>query len=125
MYITNLQKTEPAAAPGNLATDQIPVSVQWLLGEPEGAPNFELRYITFPVGAATVYHEHAWEHEVFVVKGSGKIKTESGEQAVTTNDAVLLLPNEGHQLINTSTDETFDIICVVPKGTRTFSCQCG
>lgn len=125
MYITNLQKTKPAAAPENLEKDQIPVAVQWLLGEPEGAPNFELRYISFPVGASTVYHEHAWEHEVFVVKGKGKIKTEAGEQAVKANDAVLLLPKEAHQLSNTSLDETFDIICVVPKGTRSFSCQCG
>lgn len=125
MYITNLQKTKPADAPANLKTGQIPVSVQWLLGETEGAPNYELRYLTFPVGASTVYHDHSWEHEVFVVKGKGKIKTEQGETAVKAQDAILLLPNEPHQIINTSLDETFDIICVVPRGTRTFSCQCG
>ncbi|TWH46072.1 cupin domain-containing protein [Sporomusa sp. KB1] len=125
MYITNLQKTKPAATPANLEADQIPVSVQWLLGEPEGAPNYELRYLSFPVGAYTVYHDHQWEHEVFVVKGTGKVKTEQGETAIKANDAVLLLPNEPHQIINTSLEETLDIICVVPKGTRTFSCQCG
>ncbi|MBP2626623.1 MAG: cupin [Firmicutes bacterium] len=122
MYITNLQKTKPAK---NLATDQVPVAVRWLLGEPEGAPNFELRYLSFPVSASTVYHEHPWEHEVFVVKGKGKIKTAQGEIVVQANDAILLLPNESHQLINNSLEENFDIICVVPKGTRSFSCQCG
>jgi quercetin dioxygenase-like cupin family protein len=125
MYITNLQKTKPADTPENLEASHIPVSVQWLLGETEGAPNYELRYLTFPIGASTVYHDHSWEHEVFVVKGTGKIKTEQGETEVKAQDAVLLLPNESHQLINTSLDETFDIICVVPRGTRTFSCQCG
>jgi len=125
MYITNLQKTKPADTPENLEVGQIPVSVQWLLGEPEGAPNFELRYLTFPVGASTVYHDHSWEHEVFVVRGTGKIQTEQGEIEVKAHDAVLLLPNESHQFMNTSLDETFEIICVVPKGTRTFSCQCG
>ena len=125
MYITNLQKTKPADTPESLKTDQVPVAVRWLLGEPEGAPTFELRYISFPVSASTVYHEHPWEHEVFVVKGKGKIKTEQGEKLVEANDAVLLLPNEPHQIINTSSENTFDIICVVPKGTRSFSCQCG
>ena len=125
MYFTNLEKTKPAETPAELGKEKVPVAVQWLLGEPEGAPSFEMRYLTFPPGAETEYHAHDWEHEVFVIKGQGKLKTADKLLDLKPHDAVLLLPNESHQLINASDTETFDIICVVPKGTRNFSCQCG
>ncbi len=125
MYFTDLNKTKLAETPAELDTKKVPVSVQWLLGEPEGAPSFEMRYLTFPPSAETEYHSHAWEHEVFVVKGQGQLKTEDKFLELKANDAVLLLPGEGHQLRNSSAAENFEIICVVPKGTRKFSCQCG
>ncbi|KMO86255.1 hypothetical protein AB840_09105 [Megasphaera cerevisiae DSM 20462] len=124
MYITNLDTIKSAEVP-QTGKAGIPISVKWLLGEPEGAPNYELRYLTFPVHASTLYHKHAWEHEVFIVKGQGILKTRHDEILLKDHDAILILPGEEHQLLNRSETDTFDIICVVPKGTRSFSCQCG
>lgn len=118
MYITNLQKTEALDATPEYQKGKANNTIQWLLGVPEGAPNFEMRYISLSVEGTTLDHGHPWEHEVFVVKGTGKIKLENGEFLLEPNTAVFVPANEQHQFINISPKENFEFICVVPKGTR-------
>ena len=47
------------------------VQVQWLLAQPEGAPNFALRRFTLEPNGQTPLHSHPWEHEVYVLQGGG------------------------------------------------------
>jgi quercetin dioxygenase-like cupin family protein len=117
MYLTDLNKTEVIDITPDEMKDRGKATVRWLLGEPEGAPNFEMRYFSLSGEISTPWHEHGWEHQVFVVKGSGKLKTAEKEHQLKPGDAVFVAPGEQHCFICSGSQ--FDFICVVPNGTRT------
>lgn len=118
MFITDLEKTKVLDATPDALKDKAHNTIQWPLGTPEGAPNFEMRYITLSEKSTTLYHTHPWEHEVFVVSGTGALKTKDGEFPLNAHSFALVLPDEEHQFVNLSDTEPFAFICVVPKGTR-------
>ena len=92
------------------ATKQVP------LGVADGAPSFSLRVFTLEPGGHTPYHNHPWEHENYILKGSGVLKGEHGsERSIEAGDFLLILPGEQHQFRNTSEAEELQFICMVPK----------
>jgi len=74
------------------------VSIRYLVVEEFGAPNFELRYFEVQKGGKTSVDEHPYEHEVFVLKGRGKLLLNDKEYPLRPNDAILIEPNEKHRL---------------------------
>lgn len=95
--------------------------IYWMLTSEVGAPNFELRYIEIPPGGRSSHGSHPHEHEVFVVKGQGIVKHPDGETRLTPGMAVFVPGDEVHQWMNTSADESFGFVCVVPKGAESES----
>ena len=91
------------------------VSIRYLVLEEFGAPNFELRYFEVQKGGKTSIDEHPYEHEVFVLKGRGKLLLNEKEYPLRPNDAILIEPNEKHRLVQEG-DEPFGFLCVVPNG---------
>ncbi len=89
------------------------VEKEILLGAPEEVENFAMRRFTLDKGGHTPYHCHDWEHEVYVLAGTGKIKTESGEETVEAGSTAYVPPNEEHQFI--SEEEGLTFLCLVPK----------
>ena len=47
--------------------------VRWLIGEGEQAPNFAMREFEVAPGGHTPKHFHDYEHEVYVLAGSGVV----------------------------------------------------
>jgi quercetin dioxygenase-like cupin family protein len=90
------------------------VTFRQLLAKNVDAPNFYLRLFEVEPGGNTPRHSHAWEHEVFVVSGLGKIVLENSESALSEGDAVLVHPNEIHQFVNDS-PSLMRMICVIPR----------
>ena len=88
-------------------------TIRWLISRPEGAPNFAMRLFELQPGGSTSQHEHAWEHEVFVLQGAGEVWSEKGTVLVSAGDAVLVMPDERHQFRNTSQSVT-RFLCMVP-----------
>jgi len=91
------------------------VSIRYLVVEEFGAPNFELRYFELQKGARTSLDQHPYEHEVFVLKGKGKMLIGEEEHELRSGDAVLIEPNEVHRLFQ-SGQEPLGFLCVVPNG---------
>lgn len=92
------------------ATKQVP------LGVGDGAPNFSLRVFTLEAGGHTPYHSHPWEHENYILQGTGVIRTEDGsERPIKAGDFCLILPGEEHQFRNSSDGEELRFVCLVPK----------
>jgi quercetin dioxygenase-like cupin family protein len=85
-----------------------------LLAENVNPPNFYLRVFDIAPGGHTPKHTHAWEHEVFVVWGRGKIVLDKREEPLTEGDAVFVEPNELHQFVNDGSSG-MRMICVIPK----------
>lgn len=84
-----------------------------LAGPEEGAPSFVMRLFDIEPGGGTPHHSHAWEHELFVVDGKGVLKSGNTEKPIAEGDAIMVLPNEQHGILNTSKD-LLRVICVVP-----------
>ncbi len=82
-------------------------------GPAEGAPTFVMRVFEIEPGSATPHHNHPWEHEIFVVEGQGTLKSGNSEKPLQQGDAVTILPDELHSLLNTG-KEMMRVICVVP-----------
>jgi quercetin dioxygenase-like cupin family protein len=88
-------------------------TVRWLISRPEGAANFAMRLFELAPGGCTPLHEHAWEHEVFVLDGRAEVVQDSGPTPITPGDAVLVLTGERHQFRNTA-DTPARMLCMIP-----------
>lgn len=87
--------------------------VRWLWAAPDGAPTFALRLFEVQPGAATPYHTHPYEHEIYILNGQAKLRVEAQEGALDRGDTALILPDELHQLVNTGT-EALRFLCAIP-----------
>jgi len=90
-------------------------SIRWLIGKDSDAPNFYLRQLEVEPGGHTPFHSHPWEHEVYVVEGSGKINTSDNKSfALEKGTFALVMPEEEHQFENTG-NTPFKFLCIIPK----------
>jgi quercetin dioxygenase-like cupin family protein len=97
--------------PGTYAGMPDGVQMREMITAEDGAPNFTLRIFDVEASASTPYHSHAWEHEVYILQGTGRVKTEGRETPFQTGDSVYIAPNETHCFI---ADAAARFICVVP-----------
>ncbi|HNY63900.1 MAG TPA: cupin domain-containing protein [Deltaproteobacteria bacterium] len=88
------------------------VSKRTLLGKGESAPNFYLRRFRIEAGGNTPQHAHPWEHEIYVLSGSGTVMVEGEEAAMREGVAVLIPTGQEHQIRAGS--ETLEFICIIP-----------
>ena len=88
-------------------------SMRWVIGKPEGAPNFAMRVVEFQPGAVFDTHQHPYEHEIFVLEGEGVVHGPDGELAMQPGVAIYVPPDEPHGYRNTGED-ALRFICVIP-----------
>jgi len=89
------------------------VKIRWLINEKQGAPNFAMRRFEVSPGGETPYHNHKWEHEVYVLEGEAVAVSESGETTISPGSVVLVEPNEVHNFKNTG-EKPFVFLCMIP-----------
>ena len=89
------------------------VRIRWLITEKDGAPTFLMRHFTVEAAGFTPYHDHNWEHEVYILEGQGKIRYEDREEKIQPGDAILVPPGRKHQF--RAGTEALKFICLVPK----------
>jgi quercetin dioxygenase-like cupin family protein len=85
-----------------------------LIGPSEGAPNFVMRHIELDAGGCTPFHTHAWEHLVYILKGTGKLKGQSEQHDLKPGASVLVLPGEKHQFA-ADPQSPLVFLCSIPK----------
>lgn len=85
-----------------------------VIGEPEGAPNFIMRVFEVAPGGHTPHHHHDFEHEVFVLSGSGICLHPGGQVPVAAGSVLFIPGGEEHQFRNTG-KEILEFICLVPR----------
>jgi len=84
-----------------------------LMSPADGETTFAMRRFTIKPGGHSPYHAHPWEHQVFVLAGSGEVRHADGATPVSPGDYAFVPPMDEHQFANTG-DEPFEFICVVP-----------
>ncbi|MEM7621636.1 MAG: cupin domain-containing protein [Planctomycetota bacterium] len=88
-------------------------SMAIMVGRDDGAPNFALRQFAVEAGGHTPRHHHDYEHEVFVVAGSGEVLLEGAYRPVKQGDVIFVPADEEHQFRATS-GEQLRFLCLVP-----------
>ena len=88
------------------------VELREMIAAEDGAPNFTLRVFDLEPGASTPFHAHAWEHEVFILHGTGRVKGQGEEKSFQGGDSIYIAPNEMHCFI---AGAALRFICVVPR----------
>jgi len=88
-------------------------TVRWLIGAPDGAPNFAMRQFEVAAGGHTPRHRHPYEHEVFVLEGTGIVVEGEVEHPLRAGDFVYVAPDEVHQFRNSGTG-VLRFLCLVP-----------
>jgi quercetin dioxygenase-like cupin family protein len=88
--------------------------VRWLVDEQQGAPNFAMRQFEVAPGGFTPKHSHPYEHEVYVLEGSGVVLEGDREHKLSAGDFVFVVPGEVHQFRNTGTTP-MKFLCMVPN----------
>ncbi|MDY6915946.1 MAG: cupin domain-containing protein [Candidatus Cloacimonadota bacterium] len=87
--------------------------IRWLISQKDNAPNFAMRMFEVEKGGHTPFHEHEWEHEVYVLEGKGQFVTEWGERPFQAGDVIFVDPQEKHQFKNVG-DNTMRFLCIIP-----------
>ena len=106
MKVKNYRDVEAVSeAPG--------AAMRWVIDEKDGAPNFALRIVELEPGASTPFHNHDWEHEVFILEGEGVVKSEQGDMPFNSGTVVFVPPNERHQFRNTG-EKPVKFLCLIP-----------
>ncbi len=89
------------------------VSVRWLIGPAEEAPNFALRYFEVEPGGWTSLDQHAHDHGVVIMKGQGRVLLGEEEFDIAQGDVVYVPPDEVHQFKSVG-DEPLGFFCIIP-----------
>jgi len=87
--------------------------IRWLITEKDGAKTFIMRHFEIAPGGFTPLHEHAWEHELYILKGTGTVVGGKGEEAFKPGDFVFMPGGERHQFKNTG-KEPVNMLCLIP-----------
>ena len=95
------------------ATEAEGVSLRVVIGEKEQAPNFVMRVFDVEPGASSPRHTHDWEHEVFILSGTGRVFGGGKEVALSPGYTVFVPSMEEHQFTNTG-DEVLRFVCLIP-----------
>ncbi len=111
MNVQHYEKTP--AAPVEMEGSQ-GCHVRWLVGASDGAPTFAMRQFEVAPGGHTPKHFHDYEHEVFVLEGSGVAMEGDSEHALKAGDVVFVRPNEVHQFRNTGS-APLKFLCLIPN----------
>jgi quercetin dioxygenase-like cupin family protein len=90
------------------------VTIRWLISEKDGAPHFAMRMFEVKPDGYTPYHNHPWEHEVFILEGRGSLVLEDKTVPLNPGDAVFVPAGENHQFKNASKEKLI-FLCMVPN----------
>jgi quercetin dioxygenase-like cupin family protein len=87
-----------------------------MVGREDGAPNFALRQFVVEPGGHSPRHSHDYEHEVYIVDGSGTVLLNGAERPIKAGDVVFVPADHEHQFRATAGGSASGLkfLCLVP-----------
>ncbi|MCD6292640.1 MAG: cupin domain-containing protein [Deltaproteobacteria bacterium] len=92
------------------------VTVRWVISEDDGAPTFAMRIFEFEAAGHSPYHNHEWEHEIFIIEGDGYLTIEGEKRFLKPGDVVFIPGGMNHNL--TAGEAGLRMMCLVPVGCK-------
>lgn len=89
-------------------------SKRLLIGTGDGVPLFSMRMFEIEAKGNSPLHHHDFEHEIYVLDGTGKLVLDNGEYNLKSGSVIYIPATEKHQLVNTGRDK-LRFLCIVPK----------
>jgi quercetin dioxygenase-like cupin family protein len=89
------------------------VSKRVLIGPKDGASGFFMRYFEVQPGGNSAFENHPEVHQVYVLRGKGKVLLGKEYHDIAEGDVIYIPPNEQHEL-RAAQDEVLGFICVAP-----------
>ncbi|HTU26504.1 MAG TPA: cupin domain-containing protein [Pirellulales bacterium] len=111
MKVNHFEAVEKAPVPMDGA---VGCQMRRLLGPEDGTPTFAMRQFEVAPGGHTPRHSHPYEHEVFVLEGSGVVLEGEREHPLSAGDVIYVVPGEVHQFRNTGS-QPLKFLCLVPN----------
>jgi quercetin dioxygenase-like cupin family protein len=103
-----------AVAPKPVAMEgALDVVVREVVTAREGAPTFAMRIFDVHPGGHTPFHEHDYEHEIFVLEGTGEVTEGRRVHALEAGSVLLIPPDVPHQFRNPG-ESVLRFICLIP-----------
>ena len=72
------------------------IKLRTVIGEKEEVPNFHMRVISFEQGGQSPNHSHDYEHEMYVINGSGTAEVNGETINLKQGDIIYVPPNAKH-----------------------------
>jgi quercetin dioxygenase-like cupin family protein len=88
------------------------LKIRWL--NTSGSIHFAVRHFEIESDGYSPYHNHPWEHEIFVLEGKGTVIGDKETKAISPGDSISIPANETHQIRN-SGKKTLTLLCIIPK----------
>ncbi|RLI43158.1 hypothetical protein DRO69_09565 [Candidatus Bathyarchaeota archaeon] len=107
MYVTNVENVREYDVNVEGACK---VKVKYLLHKGVGAKRLQLRLFTVDVGGYTPLERHAYEHEVFMLRGKALVRGGKQEVEVKAGNVIFIPSYETHQFRNIG-DEPVEFLC--------------
>jgi quercetin dioxygenase-like cupin family protein len=90
------------------------VTKRVLIGRKENAPGYSMRYFEVQPGGNSALESHPEIHQVFILRGKGRVLMGNDYHDIFEGDVVYIEPNEQHQFQATA-GEILGFICVAPQ----------
>ena len=71
-----------------------------LINLDDNPPTCTLSYSQIEPGKTSSHHIHEWEHEVYIIEGTGTLFCDGKEYPVKAGDAIFIPPNVDHYTLN-------------------------
>jgi quercetin dioxygenase-like cupin family protein len=73
--------------------------------------DLSLRIFEVQPGTENPLHTHAYSHDLFVIRGTGLVRLENGEQRIGEGDVASITPYEPHAFVNDG-DDVLQFLCM-------------
>jgi quercetin dioxygenase-like cupin family protein len=94
-----------------------------LIGPEDQAPSFSMRQFEIAPGGHTPHHAHGYEHQVFILEGTGMVLEGNVEHPLKPGTVVFVPPNQVHQFRNTGSSP-LKFLCLIPHPIRGMTDVC-
>ncbi len=88
------------------------VTMSVMVGRADNAPNFSLRHFRVEPQGHSPRHSHDYEHEVYIVDGSGTVLLEGAPRPIRKGDVIYVPADHEHQF--TAGTQGLRFLCLVP-----------
>ena len=79
---------DPVTMPGVEGT-----RMQWIFGADDGVPGFAMRRFVMAPGGVIPLHGHQWEHEIYILRGTAEVFSDSATTTIRAGDAIYVRPD--------------------------------